>query len=203
MDREELQRGQNSEILGFIGEHLSRDSEIKNIIVIGHHPIIYRKFKKGKLNKSSKSNTSGSNIVSYEPKLANLFIQIHKLLSGQSIYYLCADFHVFEHGKITISDEDGDPVEVNQYIVGTGGAKLDKLHQEGAETPPLPIGIDYEPISSRSKHGFLVCNDPGNGDFTFEFIGLRETGKGLKRRKTRKLRKTRRRRHRRSSRLFY
>jgi len=195
---DELCMGQNRTVMEFIGEHLN--SHIKNIIVIGHHPIVYRKFKKGKKDKP------GSNIVNYEPKLAELFVQINSLLSDQKIYYLCADFHVYEEGVVTITgvargdgggggggDGGGGAVTiVNQYIVGTGGAKLDVLYKEGVETAKFPVGITYEPGSSRSEHGFLVCNVNEGGEFTFEFISIGPIiGHGHGRSKKRKTNKRR------------
>ena len=180
-NQEDLRMGQNSAVMEFIGEHLHSGhnhshshSHIKNIIVIGHHPIVYRKFKKGKKGKDGKKDKPGSNIVNYEPKLAELFVQINGLLSGQQIHYLCADFHVFAKGVVTItgSGAGAGTTTVNQYIVGTGGAKLDVLPKEGVNDGPFTDGIRYEPISGRSEHGFLVCNDNETGDFTFEFIGI-------------------------------
>lgn len=182
--------GQNRTVMEFIGENLN--SHIKNIIVIGHHPIVYRKFKKGKKGKEGKKDKPGSNIVNYEPKLAELFVQINRLLSDQKIYYLCADFHVYEAGVVTITgvagdgdggDGDGGDGDgggggggavtiVNQYIVGTGGAKLDVLPKVDVDNVAFPVGITYEPISGRSEHGFLVCNVNEEGEFTFEFISI-------------------------------
>jgi hypothetical protein len=173
-DNTQLKQAQYQAIMEFIESHLSK--KIKNIIVIGHHPIIYQKFKKGKPDKP------GKNMVNYEPELAELFVEIHNRLDNQTIYYLCADFHVFEHGLITITTTDAIPIHINQFIVGTGGAKLDEL----SNPDPVIVSdqtINYTPVAQLSEHGFLVCTDPGDGDFTFKFVGLSGVeGRGVKRR---------------------
>ena len=40
-------------------------------------------------------------------------------------YYLCADLHLYQEGTIVLPTEAGPEMRINQYIVGTGGTKLD------------------------------------------------------------------------------
>jgi hypothetical protein len=179
-------------------------SNIKNIFIVGHHPIAQYKYKKE---------------VRYLvlPDFANMiYDNIFSILKDKGLchikyYYLCADLHQYQTGTIVIKDE----MIIKQYIVGTGGASMD------AEIP-IPEGlitksdggITYTINESIEENGFLKCAIDGEGEFNFEFIpvpedvgssssvfdfiptGTTETtggkNKRTKRRTSRKNRKTRR-----------
>jgi len=126
-----------------------------NIIFIGHHPIIGLKSKETK-TKIQKSHG-----------LIQLFTDIKTCLNGKKIYYLCADIHMYQTGCVNI-----DNLIINQYIVGTGGAHLDRY--DGLE-----ISVECDKIKYQIRHkindkyGYLVVeiNDTSD-DVSFSFVDI-------------------------------
>jgi len=158
LSNKELQKYQFDKISKII-----KFSGIKdNLILIGHHPIItYR--------------SKNDNIVS---EFSTDFIDfVYKLLKNnnfniKNFYYLCADTHFYEYSNIYIkSNNDNQEFLINQYIVGTGGADLDK---SGIINKPINIeinenySINFNRKEAIEDYGYLNCfyNDKWN----FEFI---------------------------------
>jgi hypothetical protein len=166
-------------------------SNVKNIFIIGHHPIAQYKYKKEKVK------------YLVLPEFANMiYDNIYSILKDKGFphikyYYLCADLHQYQTGTIVIRDE----MNIDQYIVGTGGASKDAQIQipEGLITANEE-GITYTINESIEENGFLKCAINEADDFTFEFMSVRPTSvfsfggknKRTKRRISRKNRKTRR-----------
>ena len=132
-----------------------------NLILIGHHPIISYKSKK-------------DNIVS---DFSVDFIDfVYKLFKNnnfniRNFYYLCADTHFYEHSKIYIkSNIDNKEILINQYIVGTGGADLDKL---GIIADPINIeinenySINFNRVQAIEDYGYLNCFYDDKWNFYF------------------------------------
>jgi hypothetical protein len=94
---------------------LDKYKDIKNLIVIAHHPIISIKHKKGE-NKQEKLDG-----------LIGLYKKIHDQINDKKInlYHLCADTHTYQQGTIKITYDDDNNILINQYICGTGGAHKD------------------------------------------------------------------------------
>ncbi len=116
---------------------LQENIEKKNIIIIGHHPIM-----------SAKSNKS-ENKISADNNLIKLFKNLKSYFIDKNIYYLCADTHFYQYSKLYMNKE----FIINQYIVGTGGAEQDEL-------PLEPFIINYEDITytiieNKKNFGFL------------------------------------------------
>ena len=132
------------------------------MILIGHHPIItYR--------------SKNDNIVS---EFSADFIDfVYKLLKNnnfkiKNFYYLCADTHFYEHSNIHIkSNYDNKEISINQYIVGTGGADLDK---SGIIDKPINMeindnySIEFNRVEAIEDYGYLNCIY--NNNWNFEFI---------------------------------
>ena len=104
---EQLKEYQTSQIFGII----ERYNNIKNIIIIGHHPLFSIK------SKFCKPKPEG--ILDF----LNIYERITTLekLSDSSFFYLCADVHLYQHSEITLKNDK----IINQYIVGSGGANFD------------------------------------------------------------------------------
>ena len=100
-----------------INKIISDNIDATNIIIIGHHPIISLKIKVKDGVLSDKENIT--------TELVNLFINLGDKLTGKNIYYLCADTHNYQTGKIQLLNKPNIPV-INQYICGTGGAEQDE-----------------------------------------------------------------------------
>ena len=141
--------------------NLPENKTVRNIILIGHHPIITVKFKK------DKEKTKMSSLE----KFKQLFININGLLLGKQLYYLCADTHLYQPGTVTIKSKSPEipDIQIKQYICGTGGAEQD-------ECPPTTTGV-YENVDKSlifnmddcSKiFGFLVVDINGD-ELKFEF----------------------------------
>jgi hypothetical protein len=139
-----------------IRDILAENNSVKNIIFVGHHPIISVKIKKDKPKASSLE------------KFKQLFININSLLVGKKLYYLCADTHLYQHGMVTIKSSGIPDINIDQYICGTGGAEQD-------ECPPTsPSIIEDKTISFNmdicsKTFGFLVVDINGDKiNFNFE-----------------------------------
>jgi len=208
-DIDDLKNEQENFILETIKEN---KNNINHIIIVGHHPIIGVKSKKEKNKKKGGDNTI--EVLDDIPNFLDVLEKIQIVKPDAKYYYLCADLHLYQHGKITITN-NANNMTIQQYIVGTGGTKLDDEIPEGTITNHKRnngnIGIfniykyntNYELIESKCEHGFLECVITPNGP-EFKFISVKEQSKigGKKRRKTirkknvkRKSRNTRRPRH--------
>lgn len=115
-----------------------------NLVLIGHHPITGNKIKKG------------IKLIKPFLEFINLFLEIYNILGDEINYnYLCADLHLYQEGIVKI-----DNMIINQYIVGTGGTKLDdnsKVFPEFSEIEVKNHNIKYQMFNSIKKHGFLHC----------------------------------------------
>jgi hypothetical protein len=164
-------------------EKVKLNPKIKNIVIIGHDPIICYKVKKG----------DTITIVSPGYNLINLlYDSIYKNIPRNrnlKFYYLCADLHQYQIGNVKIEHEHDDSImDIKQYIVGTGGTDLDdypftssdpstyeryveSVHLNGDRTEyKIEYSLTPEQISlSRESYGFLQCYDI-DGSLVFNFI---------------------------------
>jgi len=119
----------------------------KEIIIVGHHPMVSLRNKKiiEHLNEDG----------------LNLFDELYSLFQDKNKYYLCADVHQYQkgtiqHGKHTII----------QYVVGTGGTKLDddKCHELTTKTFPK-YNLSYTMEECDNKNfGYLLFD---GSEFSF------------------------------------
>lgn len=148
-----LQEKQKSKVL----EILSRNTDKNNIILIGHHPII-----------STKSKTKDGKTKLQVDYLMGLIEMIYDLVNtleeGKRIYYLCADTHLYQKGTITFSNNK----QIQQYIVGTGGAELDDTNPSKELIIEKDDNISphikkYEIEANIKSNGYLECNLSSEG----------------------------------------
>ena len=136
----------------FVKNILQSNSEVNNVIFIGHHPIYSIK------NKNDKKN------VFKLSKFIDFFKQVSSLLIGKKIYYLCADTHMYQEGTIRILPS----LEIKQYVVGTGGAEQDKIYEP--DNTIIEEGTQvYIKSNEKKEFGFLTV-DIGDSEPSFEFI---------------------------------
>jgi predicted MPP superfamily phosphohydrolase len=181
---EELMDYQNSNIY----EAITNFGHINNIIIIGHHPIIGLKFKDFDEKKQFPAHIELLNDII---KFNEVLKKIYELAGGNSVeyYYLCADLHMYQKGKIEL--EIGDAImKINQYIVGTGGTKLDDMIPDSMDIPTRP-GIRYIMEEVSYDCGFLECKIEEEGLIFTPILLNRQNFGGKKIRKTRKARKAR------------
>lgn len=179
------------------------DKNVKNIIIIGHHPLAQYKIKKEKM-KFMILNPAFNDI---------LYNEIFTPLKNKEInyFYLCADLHQYQSGNIVIN---GD-MRLKQYIVGTAGAKKDEVNKEMYfKEPQIESNIQYfmdesDIETSTDKSGYLNCILDGD-IMRFEFktvdndLNATVGGKRRTRRqRKRKMRKTLKRNKRSRNRKVY
>lgn len=149
---------------------------IKNIIVVGHHPLFDLKTKKddetGKL-KTKEEVMPLLNELYYE----SIYAPLQEVNSRINYFYLCADLHQYQTGTVTITEESMPSLVIQQYIVGTGGTALEKQkynhskdHGASLTNEKYMINYDIIPNATEYTHGFLVCKLDTDKIFSAEFI---------------------------------
>lgn len=134
-----------SQQLEFIKETITKyNDEIKNLIIIGHHPIIGLKLK------NNKSKTV-QEIINFDDVLKVVY---ELLQNNVNYFYLCADIHLYQSGNISLKIDGESNMNIQQYIVGTGGTNLDKC--------PILSEIENERLTytmneCKETCGFLEC----------------------------------------------
>lgn len=150
-----------------INKIISDNIDATNIIIIGHHPIISLKIKVKDGVLSDKENIT--------TELVNLFINLGDKLTGKNIYYLCADTHNYQTGKIQLLNKPNIPV-INQYICGTGGAEQDECAKKSELTKK---NIRYFDVTCNKIFGFLVVSIDDDNTVSFDFINATENPEGV------------------------
>ncbi len=173
---------------------INSNSSIQNVVIVGHHPLMGFKIKEKKGVEIVETLYSADLI---EFIYNNIFNEINN--PNINYFYLCADLHQYQCGNISINGK----MSIRQYIVGTGGAKLDKYdknlifssYNSTYNKTMNNIISTYQMSSadlenSTKKNGFLICEKVDNGNLAFKF----ETTDGqliVGGKKTRKKRKSR------------
>ena len=147
---------------------------IKNIILVGHHPIlslrIKEKEKKGDIVITDTREPLRINGLNF---LQRIYVQF----PNASKYYLCADVHQYQEVDIHI---DGLNSLIKQYVVGTGGTDLDdKTCHSMFENPTKMLSFErvpnsilkyYPRVCDNKNYGYLECNSNSNGELSFNFV---------------------------------
>ena len=174
----DLREYQERKILASIRKYASG---LKNLIMVGHHPITGVKVKKNKI-------IMLNDIPFFKPVLKN----IYDLVPNADFYYLCADLHLYQKGEVAV--DMGDAVmNIEQHIVGTGGTKLDDA------IPRSEIGkvkakndVSYVMLNGITSNGFLECElEDGEPVFRFHKASASELARKTKRNETRRRKQTR------------
>jgi hypothetical protein len=159
-DINELIRHQHMKIMEIIND--PRNNQCKNLIMIGHHPLYSVKYGDG----PKAVNGAKINVL---PILINFIKTIIPILKSKNItmYYLCADTHLYQQGIVSINGE----YDIHQYIVGTGGTKLDKkITTDQKIFRQDEINIEYTIIYQNVSHGFITVDI--NDSIDIEFISV-------------------------------
>jgi len=160
------------------------DDSLKNIIIVGHHPITVFKL----LKKQGAKLVDKPGVPLVDALYKNVFEVLNKMDKQMNYYYLCADLHQYQIGNISIYPQgSSEKMSIKQYTVGTGGADQDpfpfsksdiseKRDRLVFEKNDVIYNLDYlmtpeELELSGSMYGFLQCT--GNGDnLSFKFIDV-------------------------------
>jgi hypothetical protein len=184
---EEIREYQLQQITEAIAE-----KELRNIIIVGHHPIKYFKYKKGKEGKEAKIQFRGDIIHSFKPVLAH----IYGLLGPKTnYYYLCSDLHLYQKGRIELQMGTDVVMRIQQYIVGTGGTELDSpLPLDYAERVKTEDDITYTLEDEKAQCGFLECVVKEGGlEFTPIFVPLKGGNKKTRNKRSKRSKRTKKR----------
>lgn len=170
----------------YIHDVISGNPNIKNLIIIGHHPITGFKLKNGK-----------NKLMNDIPHFYDVLRNIYNLTSsfGTNYYYLCADYHSYQNGNVLLNFNDGNVMEIMQYISGTGGTELDddldyadsKLRNVARVDANENLSLDYKMIENIQTNGFLECEINSENKFNCRLISTERMSGG--RRKTKKNKK--------------
>jgi hypothetical protein len=166
---EELITEQNNEIKKIINENISN---IKNIVIIGHHPICSMK--------TINSENGNTNECYFNNKLVDIFKCISQIIKNNNINitYLCSHTHLYQCCEVYIND-----IMIKQYICGCGGARLDNLSKDivNKKDSNCEIIIKRNDIyfkiveSITCAFGYLVITLPkDDNDLKVEFIKAKE-----------------------------
>jgi hypothetical protein len=145
---------------------ISRYHKLKNIIIVGHDPIVTRRLKKDK-DKREPLHCDGLEFLN---KLYNIVPSANK-------YYLCADTHNYQEATIMLRNH-----QIQQYVVGTGGTDLDREYIPN-DNSLISLqnnynGLFYKLNLINISHGYLLCNEDSNGTLTFTFNAVHTQNKG-------------------------
>lgn len=178
-DIDEIKNAQQSFIVDTIRAYKD-NHELKNIILIGHHPISGLKW-----NDEIKYDKQGNIKVNKGNYLMTDMIQMHPMLNtlyetaGENnvdYYYLCADLHMYQHGIINLTLDNGENMRIVQHIAGTGGTKLDDDLDFSVNVPTDDgNGIVYEYIDHKMDCGFVECTIDDNQPIQFIPIMLKSS----------------------------
>lgn len=162
-----------------------------NIIFIGHHPITGYKFKK-------KEHILIKAFPSFLAMLKNIY------QPNKKYYYLCADLHLYQEGTVLLPVGADQQMQIQQYIVGTGGTELDPDPRAGfspqkdfktaiGETAGSYSMTPTQERNSVKEFGFLVCDFHDPAKLKFKFIKVPTGGGGGKRSRHKRTNKKKRR----------
>ena len=201
---------EQSKFINNVTTEINSNSSIKNVVIVGHHPLMGFKIKEKKGVELVETLYSADLI---EFIYNNIFNQINN--PNIKYYYLCADLHQYQCGNVSINGK----MSIRQYIVGTGGAKLDKYdknvimssHNATYNKTTNDIISTYQMSpedleNSTAENGFLICEKADDEMLSFKFettdgrviVGGKKTRKNRKKRKSKgKSRKNKKRSHKR------
>ena len=154
-------------------------TQIVNVIVVGHHPIISDKLKKGS-SKVQKFNQQGITLIN---RLYSMF-----MVSGSKPvnYYLCADLHFYESGILTITNtDDNSSFQVKQIVSGTGGAELDTPTKPGTISMQVDnMKLELVSYFAVRSYGYVIVEDADNNgqlNINFNPVVVTQIGAGRRR----------------------
>ena len=201
---------EQSKFINNVTTEIKSNSSIQNVVIVGHHPLMGFKIKEKKGVELVETLYSADLI---EFIYNNIFNQINN--PNIKYYYLCADLHQYQCGNVNINGK----MSIRQYIVGTGGAKLDKYdknvimssHNATYNKTTNDIISTYQMSpedleNSTAENGFLICEKADDEMLSFKFettdgriiVGGKKTRKNRKKRKSKgKSRKNKKRSHKR------
>ena len=185
-DIEEIRDLQRNRLENYIKYLIKRKENIKNIIVIGHHPMVC--FKSKVDNEIQIHNTKNLtlgliNELYYDVIFSNL--KASNKYKNINYYYLCADLHQYQFGDIELTGPKG-LLSIQQYISGTGGSQLEEiavdlslLEAKDYNSTFGNLKINYNNVTNIPSFGFLDCvlDEEQNLKMHFEMANMEDFNK--------------------------
>ena len=163
---EEIRDLQRNRLENYIKHLIKTKDNIKNIIVIGHHPMVCFKSKVDKGTQFHYTNNLTLGLINklyYDVIFSNLNEKKTGKFNNINYYYLCADLHQYQFGTIEINGPKG-LLSLQQYIAGTGGSQLEEiavdlslLQAKDYKSSEGNLKISYDNVTNIPSFGFLDC----------------------------------------------
>ena len=171
-----MRENQKQRLADYISRLKVNAETIKNIIVVGHHPLFDLKTKKDDESGMIKTKEEVMPLLN-ELYYESIYAPLQEVNSGINYFYLCADLHQYQTGTVTIQSQSMPSLVIHQYIVGTGGTALEKQRYDHSKDDGVSltnekfrINYDIIPNDTEYTHGFLVCKLDTDKNFSAEFI---------------------------------
>ena len=171
-----MRENQKQRLEQYISSLKTKSETIKNIIVVGHHPLFDLKTKKDEDSGKIKTKEEVMPLLN-ELYYESIYTPLQSVNSGIKYFYLCADLHQYQTGTVTITAESKPSLVIQQYIVGTGGTELEKKPYDHSKdggvsknTEKYNINYNIIPNENEYTYGFLVCKLDTDNNFSAEFI---------------------------------
>lgn len=158
--------------------------KIKNVIIIGHHPLICYNMKENNTNKIETLTTNELNKLLFNTLYSRL-----KKNKNINYYYLCADLHQYQTGDVIIkgNSQPQDIMHIKQYIAGTGGSQLERTEVDLSQLKTSnkikkldTITIKYDNVHNIATYGFLDCTLTQLDEFKPIFISANMSNFNIK-----------------------
>jgi hypothetical protein len=163
-------------------------SDIQRVFICGHIPIV------SKIYKKEKHKLDQSLPIELYDLMFELVKNIKSKNEGIKIYYMCADTHYFQKVKIEMKRDD-ESYELEQFVAGTGGTKLDPWTEDKNEETDYDrvkgqTEFHYKIIETQREHGYVIVMDTEEPKFVpvSPHVGglYKEVKSGKSKRKTKK-----------------
>ena len=149
-------------------------NQIKNVVLIAHHPLVYYKVK----SKSKKAESPQISLAhgDYITLCKNIYNYFNK---DTQLFYNSADLHLYQEGYISLKSHLDDEIHIRQYIAGTGGNTLEDKYVELRDLPDdgyqsvniNGMNVGYKMTNTIKSNGFLHWNeDIQNKKLSIKFI---------------------------------
>jgi len=175
----ELKSGENAADGNKLGD-------VKNLIIVGHHPLmaLETKIKNGVATDKHLPHHEGG-LIEF---MGTIISHMNKVLKDKkySITYLCADLHMYQEGELMVAGK-----KIKQYTCGTGGTVLDDLTDSDIKRYHSTFKSKYPEAKFKVtknylSYGFLTCDINESGKCKFKFIKVENNNKSGKDKGTKK-----------------
>ena len=124
--------------------------EIRNLVIVGHDPIVTSRNKKKK----------GPTVHILQERGFQFLKALYDKVPHAHKYYLCADTHQYQKASIILGDH-----EITQHVVGTGGTECDDEEiQNNAEYVDINSTVKYRLLETNRSFGYLYCDKEEESD---------------------------------------